>query len=412
MTKVDEARAALQGKDVAERAAAARVLASHGVWSDIDGLLAIAMGDKSPSLRIYTAAAATRIVLRTRMAGELGSAEERAVLEALRRYNPQGNPTILMVLGALGTSTARSRLGRLLRDPHSDVRLAAAAAVRRAALSQAAHGDADLPRDVEVWLGSRKTPPDTRAELVRLAGEAGWAELAGALRSAVAEGGGVAEAAQEGLKRLAERERPEAWHGLWIQAGADVLDEEEPGEQAAWLLVADGVVHDGSDARAVEPRGGALDIAGLGTARRLWAPQVKAEGVFPAIQLPSATYWRCEGKALAKVVEERIRELGAHPVGCRWLAEQLAEVDGAVAPRARALALWKGGDAAAASEAFDRLLGVKKPKADLYWWRANMALGEGALDDARSYVDDYLAKAPKKAAYRGEAEALKASLTR
>jgi len=411
MATVDEARAALAGKDVAERAAAARELAAIGDWDDVEHLLSTAMDDKSPSVRIYTAAAATRIVLRTRGRGEVGSAEERQILDALRRFDPQRNPSLLMALGALGTAKARSRLGRLLRDPHSDVRMAAAAAVRRAALSEVALGDEALPADVASWLASRKTPPDARAELVRLVGEAGWSSLEQEARQAVAAGPGLSEVASEALKRLAARREPEAWTGLWLHAGGDVLDE-DPDAASGWLLITEARAHDGERARPVRLEDGLLHLEGLGRARRLWAPRVKQDGVFEAVQLPTATYWRSSDKQLAKDVEAHIDAIGAFPEGCAQLASVLADIDGAVAPRARALCLWKAGQTDAAAAALDELLGGKKPKADLLWWRANVALGAGALDDARRFVDQFLDKAPKKAHRRPEAEALKSSLTR
>ena len=411
MDNVEQARQALAGKDVAERAAAARHLAAHGSWDDLSSLLTIAMGDKSPSVRLYTAAAATRVVLRSRGAGEVGRAEEQQVLEAFRRFDPQGNPSLMMVLGALGSATARSRLGRLLRDPHSDVRMAAAAAVRRAALSQVAHSDEGLTADVAEWLASKKTPLDTRTDLVRLVGETGWAELAPEVRKAAALGGYAAEVAAEALSRLGERAEASAWTGLWLHGGGDVLDE-DAATPSGWLLVAEGEVHDGERSRPSTLADGRLDLGSLGRARRLWAPRVKEEGAHQALQLPSATYWRCTGKALAKEVEARIHELGRFPAGCAVLAAELEEVEGAIAPRARALARWKAGDNDGAVSAVDALLAAKKPKAELYWWRANMALGEGALDDARSFVDAYLEKAPKRGGYRAEAEALRASLSR
>ncbi len=411
MPSDDNPRDALTSKDVALRAAAVRAVGATGSWADVATLMELAMGDKSPSVRLYAAASAASVVFRVRGGKGLPRGGESQVLDVLRAFNPQHNPALLMVVGALGTDKARTRLGRLLRDPHSDVRLAAAAAVRRGAQSALAIGDAKLEAEALGWLQSGKLPPDAVLELVRLAGEVGWSSWASALRQVMGGGGAVAEAAQEAQQRLAARSTPGAWEGLWLDAGGDVADEAARGGEG-WLLLADGVAHDGEVPHAVVADGSTAEVEGLGKGRLLWARPVKAEADMAVLQTEQGTFVRSEGKALAKVVEERIAALGAYPPGCSVLARSLEEVEGVIAPRARALALWKAGQGEAAAEALDKLLAAKKPKADLFWHRANVALSLGCLDDAREHAQRYLDKAAKKGPHRTDAEALIASLTR
>jgi hypothetical protein len=403
----DDFRANLDSKDVAERAAAVRAVGSRGSYDDLSRLLELAMGDKSPSVRLYAAAAATTLLYRLRADEALPDRAESDVMDTLRAYNPQHNPPLLMVMGAVGTPATRKRLGRLLRDPHSDVRMAAATSVRRLALS--ARSPDELAGEALSWLQTGKLPPDATADLVRLAGEAGWSSWSDALRQAVAKPA-LAEAATQALERLRMRGGPEAWQGLWLDGGGDVSDEEAAGSEG-WLLVADGAAHDGAASHAVSVDEGGVTVSELGRAQLRWAKPVKGEAEQRVLQVGGRTLWRCEGKALAKVVEARHDELAAFPAGCAALAAELEEVDGAVAPRARALARWRGGDPSGAAEALDALLAAKKPKAELHWYRANVALALGHLDDAREHVDVYLSKAAKKAPARPEAEALQASLT-
>ncbi|MEQ1508377.1 MAG: hypothetical protein ABMB14_39465, partial [Myxococcota bacterium] len=84
---------------------------------------------------------------------------------------------------------------------------------------------------------------------------------------------------------------------------------------------------------------------------------------------------------------------------------------GAAAVRGRATALIRGGALREAETLLDVIVAAdKKPKPDVAWLVANVKLGLGDLDSAREALRECLKNAPKKAAYRPEAEALLESL--
>lgn len=406
MSETDDAREQLADKDVAKRAVAARWLSHHGDASDLEGLLKIATTDKSPSIRIYTAAAAADILHRLRSTSGLEPTTIDAVIAALRAFDPQGNPSVMMVLGALG-KPVRGRLGRLLRDPHSDVRLAAVAAIRREALSPLSMDDDGLADDVLGWLGGR-LPADATLELAALVGEAGWRRGAEVLRSVLPKVRDPEGRVGEAMRRLRERDEFASWVGAWVEQEPGLLSPPEPSPDRRWI----GVHPNGWFA------GGADTPCGLSEGRlnspqgpaRLLHVAVPGQPTVPMIQTASDSWFRIEDKALAKWVEAQIDALAGSPGLCAALLPQLAEVEGAVAPRARALLAWRAGDIGEAARALDALLEAKKPRPDLLWWRANVALSEGDLDLARERVSDYLQAAPKKAAFIEDAEALQASL--
>ena len=62
----EDPRDALESDDVAVRVAGARVLAERGTQEDLPRLIKIAREDKSPSVRLYAAAAASDVAMRNR----------------------------------------------------------------------------------------------------------------------------------------------------------------------------------------------------------------------------------------------------------------------------------------------------------------------------------------------------------
>lgn len=410
MSTLDMAREELASKDVAERAAAVRSVGALGDWGDAAALLALATDDRSPSVRLYAAAALTGLTYRLRRDGGVPAAAEAEALDALKAWNPQLNPPLLMWLGAVGTPRLRSRLGRLLRDPHSDVRMAATTAIRRAALSDLAVDEPAWGREALGWVTGGRLPPDAQIDLVRLAGQAGWSGWHDVLLAAIGRGGPLAEAAREALSRLQARDEAATWSGLWSAGGGDVHEEEEATDDR-FLLVADDQAYDGASTDALTPGPDGVSLAGRGPARLVWARPVKGDAERLALQVGGVTWWKAEDKGLAKEVEARHEALAGFPAGCAVLAAALDGVEGAVAPRARALATWHAGDPAAAAEQLDALLAAKKPKVELHWYRANVALALGHLDDARTQAERAVAGAAKRAPWRAEAEALLASLT-
>ncbi len=400
--------AALNDSDVAVRAATARELAARGTLDDVGRLLGAATGDRSPSVRLYTAAATAAVLRRARREGPLPKAIAEQVLDALRRYDPQGNPSVLLALGAVGPSV-RGRLGRLLKDPHSDVRQAAVAAIRAEALSALSLGDEELVTQVGSWASTRNLQGDVRLDLGRLLGEMGHPDgeaiLLG-ISGAVRDPEGVLD---EARARVAARRDRQSYLGVWRTQRPEVLVPPDPKAAVPWVGVsAEDWFADGSH-DAITWQDDGSPTGPEGRARLLFVGVPGQEGQ-AALQTATATRFATVGKDLAGWVDRSIGDLrGVEPL-CRVLHEQLDGVEGAVAPRARALLLWRGGDAAAAGEALETLLSAKKPKVDLHWWRANVALSEGDLDLAREQAQAYLAKAPKKGTHREAAEGLVDSL--
>ncbi|MCB9688458.1 MAG: hypothetical protein H6735_25705 [Alphaproteobacteria bacterium] len=390
-------RDALGSTDVAERTAAARELATSGTPADLELLLGLAQTDKSPSVRLYAAAAASEIATRE----VLDQERRQQVLDALRAWDPGTNPSLVLVFAGIADAAGIKRLGLLLRDPRRDVRTAAATAVRRmASLPQAPK---ILAGEVGGWLRSGKYPADAAAELIRLAGEQGWVAQQEAIRAGAKAGRAAAEAADQALEWLAARQDPTSWDGTWMTT--------DDGE-TEWLYILE---------RQGFGREGALGelevVDGVGTLRgrpplgRAWATRTAAEGTSEAITMEGRLLWRHRANALTRVVEELGTQLRGVPEVAHGLAAEMKDLEGVAAVRARAFALWMSGQLAEADRVLQGIFASEKrhhPHA--LWVRANVSAQLGDLDTARESVEACLASAPKRAAYRADAEALLASL--
>jgi len=392
MTVNDEARTALDEKQIAVRAAATRELALNGGFDDVERLVAMATEDKSPSVRLYAAAAAGSILMRGRGAydqTQWTEKQRRSVLDWVGRSDPARIPSLLLSYAAFADTDVIKRLTRMLRDPRYGVRAGAAAAIRRMALSGACTREGPGLREwVGDALGHRKLPADAAIELVRLIGETGWSVLLPAARKI---GASVEDVLTEASARCEERNHPKAWAGVWVDEGRDVLDE-RPAVTSDWLVI-------GED---VQPTDGELVHEGQ-TYRRLWAPRAGADGSHAAIQANGRTWWRREDKALIAFILETDKGLASADA-----AELNRYVRGstATAMRARALVFARAGEGQPALDELSTALKAKKPRNDLYFieglaWRA---LGDGSK--ARESFGRYLEKAKKKDPWRAEAESL------
>src|SRR5262245_47136144 len=96
MGETGDPRAALESDDVAVRAAGVRDLGAQGVLDDALALVDLAIQDRSPSVRLYAAAAAAEIVMRS----SLDPDDQRQILDRLKAFDPGFNPALLMVLAA------------------------------------------------------------------------------------------------------------------------------------------------------------------------------------------------------------------------------------------------------------------------------------------------------------------------
>lgn len=398
MPETVDPRQALKSDDVAVRTAGARDLAGSGTFADALALIELAKGDKSPSVRLYAAAGAADILMRT----GLDPDGRRAVVDSVKSFDPGKNPALLMVMAAVPDAEGVERLGRLMRDPRSDVRAGATAALKR----MAGTPDADrlLAEAVRSWLTGGKHPADAVAELVRLTSEAGWPGMDEAIRGAAGKGRAAAVAVQEAMEWMVARRDPTSWIGLWAATdGERIVD---------WLYL------EGGQAWGPEGPLGALSVEdGVGTLAgrppllRVRGGRAIDDGPSEALKVGERMLWRHTGRVLVKLVEMLDDVLRTCPPAALGVARDLSPLEGASAVRARAIALWRGGALAEADHVLDAIVaGDKKPRAEILWLVGNVKLGLGDVDSARTALRTCLQLAPKKAGWKAEAEEILGSL--
>lgn len=417
--ETDDPRAALKAKDLPTQAAGARDLALVGTWDDLDELLELATSHKRTGLRLIAAAAAADILHRTRTgAAEHAPSRDQieAVLERVKRTDPGLNPSSLMLLSAFPERTVIDRLGRFLRDPRNDVRTGAAVAVRRMAVSHTLidhPGKAVLQAAIGRWLADRRTPPDALTALVSLVGNLGWESLSDAVFGVQSGSAPVVEAVTLARERLNACKSLDAFSGIYVSDGLDALEQDAAAREGGLLLVHGGsVVVDSADAVPVELDDGRLRTAALdGAARLVWIPRLGVHEMQAALQVPGRTWYRLEGKEAVQWVDANGHLLEArHRPAAGGLLPTIAELEGAVGARGRAIGSWLEGDLDAADEALTSLTDAKKPRADLFFWLARLRLEQGRTDAARDALTRFLDKASKRAPFRPAAEALLESL--
>ncbi|MCB9667986.1 MAG: hypothetical protein H6736_17010 [Alphaproteobacteria bacterium] len=395
--ETEDPRASLGVKDVSVRAAAARDLARMGTVDDVPLLLEHVRTDKSPSVRLYAAAGAAEILARHRGAYDqapLDRDAQRAVLQEIGTVDPGLSPSVLLCYAPFPEPAVLKRLDRMLRDPRQDVRLGATQALRRMALSGAAtHEGTGVREWVAEALRYPKLPADTAADLIRLIGQVGWRELTSLVERGLGVDGAVGEAATEALERLGARDDRDAWDGIWIDEGRDVLQLATPVE-GRWLAV-----------EGARPADGKLDLP-EGVARRIWAPRLGEEGLFEALQVDGRTYWRLSGKRLVGFVDEQDTALAGRPDIAGWLLEQLDAQSGAGPQRAAIVLCVRTGRHTEALERLERPLAAKKPRNDLFFLQGLALRAVGRESEGDAALRTYLEKAKASEPWRAEAEAL------
>jgi hypothetical protein len=385
-------REGLESTDVQERTAAVRALGEAGDWSDFQRLVAMATTDKSPSVRLTAAAVAGDLVVKAPRTKK----QREEILAAIRMVDPGTNPPLMLVLAAVRDAAGLQRLGLLLRDPRSDVRMAAATALRRMAnLDQAG---VELAPHVKAWLTGGRHPVDALSELIRLTGECGWPNLEDAIRTAAGKGRAAAEAASLALEWLEARRDPTSWAGMWM-----TTDEDQPVD---WLFIEDREVWDATGRLGqLGVEDGIGTVPGRSALRRVWATRTSIEGTMEAITCDGRTMWRHKGPQLTRVVDELFPLLKALPVVASGLAAWMKDLEGLGAMRARATALWQCGQLQEADKAITTLLhGEKKPNPHVLWLRANVLRELGDHAGSRAALQVALDTGPKKAVWRDEAE--------
>ncbi|NCG20601.1 MAG: hypothetical protein GWP91_16450 [Rhodobacterales bacterium] len=412
MTHPNDPRELLSHKDVSTRATAVRAIGLQGNWDDLALMITKATDDKSPSVRLNAAASAVEIASRYRGAAgqqSMTRGQKTQIFDALKRLDPAKNPGLLLLLSAVADQKALDRLGRMLRDPHVGVRQAATIAVRRLVLSAAAQGDERAENAVRTWLESNKLPPDAVLELARIVGEAGFSDMGSALQYASVAGRPHAGVVEEAHERLTARTDDSQWNGLWISDGLDVFQLGD-GSALEWFFWADGTVWHHKQSPETVSHEGLAACAGGTALRMLWAPKVGEAGSFRVLQADGYTFWRCQGKALVGFVDDHLDELSGLGKGAALLSELLQDVDGALAQRAQVLCLWKGGSLDAAWERIETLPGHKRPRADLFWFKALIAKDRGDTAAIKPALASFLERSAQKAVFRTQAEEMLAGI--
>jgi len=416
MGETKDPRTALQSKSVSVRAAAARDLSRIGTVDDLPPLVDIAINQKSSALRLYAAAAAADIVHRYRGLGErprLTKAQRAQVHRWVRSYDPGRNPGLLMMLSALADDEARARLALMLRDPRNGVRAGAAMAIRRMAISATAIGDTSTPALVGDCLQDARIPPDVILELIKMTGELGWHGLRDRVRAAAILGHLHETAAQETLRRLDARFAAETWTGFWRSFGLDVFEMGKEEEVPNWRVLSDGTHADPQGSVAYTLVDGQAHIEGDERPVRLvWAARLgSAEVLNRAIQQGDRTWWLLEDRELLTTLERALDSFtpGARE-GLEAVVRWLADVEGPMAARLRAVVTYQVGDLDQAASLLEELASGKKPRTDVYFWLAKARVDQDRKKEAAKLLDAYLDKAAKRARWRSEAETLRAQI--
>lgn len=401
-------RIALSDRKVSVRAAAARDLALVGTWDDLPRLIEKGWADPSMAVRLHAAAAAADLVGRQRGAygqSKLTAEEEAQVLRWAFGADPGASPSMLMLAAPLTGDEVLVRLGRVVRDPRSDVRLGVVTAIRRMVLS--AVGDrARVSAALAAWLADERLPTDTRGELIRVIGEAGLTELREAALAARRVSGDVAMLADKALDRLDARLKMETWVGPWRSDGLDVFELAEAPRADELALVAPGVWYAG-------PKGKPLVLSAKGAtiggkpAHLVWATPLGSFEPSLALQFDGRTWWRPDPAWAAERLEALEASLRAWgPEAATAVSVWAATLPPAVGERIAALAAWLAGDLADARARLDVLLERKKPAVELWLWRARVHAAAGRTEAARMDAEAFLERAPKGHAGRKEAEKL------
>jgi hypothetical protein len=316
---------------------------------------------------------------------------------------------MLMLAGAVETDASLHRLGRIVRDPRSDVRLGVVTALRRMVLSSTADRDHVAER-VAPWFEDDRLPDDTRAELAEVVGEAGLSSLRSHVVALRRRGEALAEVVDRALDRLDARTRRASWAGLWRSEGLDVFelalapreDRVAISSESAWY---------GPDGEAALALDGDRATIGGRTASLVWATPLGHHEPAVALQVDGRTWWAVPPTAVADVVDEHVASLRALPgEAFAPLRVVLDRTEGASAQRAGAVLAVLAGDAADALARIDAIGSKKKPRADLLFWRARALAQLGRKKDALADLAAFLEKAKKGQPLTTEAEALRAQL--
>ena len=386
--------AALDAKDIPTRAAGTRDLSLSGGSEHLARLVIAATSDKSPGVRFGAAAAAADILSRHRLGpafAAISTEAREALLRTVSGTDPGHNAGLFQICALLGVSGGYARISAAMRDPRVDVRAGACVGLWRCIASASANGDAELEASVVALLGDIRIQLETRAEIARIAANAGYASALDASRVLLAEATrNVAKVLEEAVARL---EAPPSNLGVWYDAGIDageVTAKPRKGGRAAMLGSNDGILVIGKPSRGPLPK----------PSRMLWARAPGAESAGPVMQVQTLTWWPGDGEDVVAIADALIAagkfsDLDALDASLPQCAASL---------RLRGSGLLARGDVAGALGALELAVSLKKVPTDTWWYLAEALHRSGNDEEARPHLEKFVGKAGKKAPFVEEAK--------
>lgn len=398
-------RAALTDASVATRCAGARDLARWGTLDDLETLIDLAWSDRSMAVRLYAAAAAADLAQRFRR--DMSDEARAGLVQHAFRGDPGHSPSMIMLAAYAPLSRVLPRLHRVLRDPRSDVRLAAVAAMRRAAMGSgpARHGVGEALAE---WLQEGRIPADAKVEIARLAGEIGYEHLRSAVRELQGGSEAAAEIAAQALARLDARRSPGTWEGLWWSDGREIYENRDA-DAPIQVAVCDGERWFGASGTRERTSDAEGRIALDGAAASLvFATPLGAHEACPAVQVDGLVWWQVSEEGFSSFLDAHHEALRALPqAGRDRIVARGEALGGAAAERVRAAAAWIAGALEDCLEAADAQLARKRARGDAWFWRARALRERGDLESAAEALDTFLDKAKRDHALYPVAEALR-----
>ncbi len=395
MAETKDPVAALGAKEIPLRAAGARDLALAGLPEHIDRLIAVAIGDKSPGVRLAAAGAAADILSRHRLPPRRDrvSAESRAAwLRAATSADPAVNPGLFGICGCLGTEAAFKRVLLGLRDPRQDIRAGACVGLWRTIVSAGASLLENVEALVVATVSDTRIRVESRVEIAKICADVGYlSALAGARELPAQCTRNTRELAEAIVLRLEALPNPA---GLWVRSGLDAgaIDPKCTGNDVLLVLgIGDAVWATGRDVRSAPLEPGWRVLSIRETAR---------EQPGAALQIGLDTWWPADGDDLCRFGDRLLAQ---------GRADLLARCDEALgttsaALRVRGAALLASGRSAEALLVLEAAVAGKKVPADAYWFLAQALRGTGRTSEATAHLEKFVAKAAKKAPWLEEAK--------
>ena len=292
--------ASLSDKSIHERNAAVRDLSLFGGVEHLSVLIEVAQKDKSPSVRLGAAAAASDILSRHRLPpynSALSEDDRKALVAQMRGFNPAHNSGLFPILACLGLPAMVHRIIAGLRDPRGDVRVGAAVGLLRMLESVECHGNEILEAKVVNLLHESKLKPDAVASVAQVCSAVGFLSARTALMS-LDLSGAHGEAVADALGVMDKASQPIL--GAWFSDGRDageVNPENPAGEQVALVSEDGALVRMGTEWTWSD----SFSQAGL---RRMYIRRVGEPTPGPAFQTKNRTWYMAGTDVLFSLMEE------------------------------------------------------------------------------------------------------------